>query len=173
MYMEIVRVPPDDPIANAAIYSVLSRSHDKRIKQKNLDFYRETYKEFIEKDRGNVVFLVPLIDGDPRGLSVCQIRNDKNRNFKSFTVVEKSLRRRGIGKALLRRKLTILRKHYKNIMHLSFVNVSNKAGIALCNSSGLVVIGEGARKQKKGEKSKSKKSSFLIFSTVENEECAW
>ena len=144
----IIQIHSEDFLAKRAIYDVLNRNHDGRIRQEVLDFWRQGCSRFISHERGgDVIFLVALSEDGIVGLSCAAILRDSRRCFNSLTVVSRNSARQGIGTNLLKAKVALLKIRYPKSSLLSHVSKTNEPSIKMCTSSGLNIIGEGIRER--------------------------
>lgn len=143
--MRILQVHPGDYLARNAVRDVLNRHHDKRIKQKTLDFYRTTFINALN-DGGSVIFLVGFDDdGVPIAISAIANVEDGKYAKHSITVVDSTARKKGLGKKILSAKMNIFRNISPSKTYRGYVNKNNEQSIKMCSSVGLIISGEGAR----------------------------
>lgn len=155
----------NDPIVTKTIGLVLNAGHDKKIKTRTLTFYRNAYltKRFIEK-KGNIIFLVGLINHDPIAVSACAIGKKSQYTMHSFTIVHPSFRNLSVGSLMLQAKLALLEKYHPEATIKFFISKTNEAAIKLCKGVDLRIVGEGTR-----EREDRDPTHFFIFSDEELE----
>jgi ribosomal protein S18 acetylase RimI-like enzyme len=146
--MEALQFSIDDAFSRDSVFNVLNGSHDRRIRQKTLDFYRNGYPSFLKKN-GTIIWLVGIDDVCNKiGISGCAFGCKSKQVIHSFTAVHPEFRRLGYGKKLLSAKLHILRTRHPKAMYRSYVNMKNTASIKMCSGVGLIITDEGKRKRK-------------------------
>ncbi len=160
--MKIFQVYPNDSLARESVTTVLNSYHDKRIRQKTLDFYRNGCVSLLSKN-GSVVWLVSIDEdsGLRTGISLCAFGAKTKKVMHSITVVHAEFRRVGLGKLLLSSKMKILRKRHPNISYKSFVNINNEPSVKMCVSAGLIITDKGSR-----ERTNSEPTEFFIFEDI-------
>lgn len=149
--IKIIRVHSGDLLARQSINTIMNPGHDGRVRQSILSFYREGFRNFLDKTTGDVLFLLALLDSSPVGMSSCQIIYNRKRNYKSTTIVNPEYRRLGAGKMLLETKIEMLKVFFPTIQHLSFVSKENESAVMMCKSSGLKIVDEGKRNREDKE----------------------
>lgn len=156
--MEIIQVSPTDSLAKKTVYDILNHSHDKRIKQKTLDFYRNGIEKFLSRN-GVVIWLIGIdASSNKVGITGCAFGCKSKQVIHSITVVSPNFRKLGYGKMLLNAKLGILRKEYSKIKYRSYVSINNQPSIKMCAGVGLIITDEGSR-----EREGKEPTSFFVF----------
>jgi GNAT superfamily N-acetyltransferase len=156
--MNLIQLSANDSYFKTFVISVLNTSHNSKIRQKTLDFYRNGISDFLLKN-GAVICVAGVDDiGCKIGISCCAFGIKSKSVIHSITVVDSRFRNNGYGKKLLNAKIQILRNEYPTIFYKSYVNVDNKYSILMCSAIGLIIDGEGQREREGKEPSK-----FLIF----------
>ncbi len=160
--MKIFQVYPDDPLAKESVTTILNNNHDKRIRQKTLDFYRNGCTSLLTKN-GSVIWLVSIDEdsGLKTGISLCAFGAKTKKVMHSITVVHAEFRRIGLGKSLLSSKMNILRNRHSNVSYKSFVNINNEPSVKMCVSAGLVITDKGSR-----ERTNSEPTEFFVFEDI-------
>jgi len=156
--MEIIQLSPTDSLTKKTVYEILNHSHDKRIRQKTLDFYRNGIENFLKRN-GAVIWLVCIDDSSIKvGISACAFGCKTKQVIHSITTVHPNYRKMGYGKKLLNAKVEILAKEYPKTKYRSYVNINNQASIKMCSGVGLVITDEGTRKRREKDP-----TSFFVF----------
>ena len=156
--MEVIQLSPTDSFSQGAVYSILNHSHDRRIRQKTLDFYRNGFSHFLGRN-GVILWLVGLDDNNNKvGISGCAFGCLTKQVIHSITVVHPDFRNHGYGKLLLHAKLQILRGTYPRAKYRSYVNIDNEYSIKMCSGVGLTISSEGQRDREDKEPTK-----FFVF----------
>jgi len=159
--MDVVQLSMCDSFSRDSIFSVLNHSHDKRIRQKTLDFYRNGFKEVLTKN-GIVIWLVGIDKFCNKvGVTGCAFGCKTKQIMHSITTVLPEFRHLGYGKKLLNAKLEILRNKYPKASYRSYVNVNNEYSIKMCSGVGLTISSKGKRKREDKEP-----TNFFVFEDI-------
>ena len=145
--MKVIQLSPTDSYSRNSVYSVLNHSHDKRIRQVTLDFYRNGFTHFLSRN-GIIIWLIGLDDNNNKvGISGCAFGCKSKQVIHSITTVHPEFRNLGHGKELMHAKLQILRETYPRASYRSFVNINNEYSIKMCSGVGLTISDEGKRER--------------------------
>lgn len=148
----IVQIHPNDSLARRAVFDILNRHSDKRIRQAVLDFWRRDYTDFIKHKRGgDTIFLVDFRQRGIVGISCAAILRNSRRCFNSLTVVSRNHRNNGIGTNLLKSKIRLIETRYSDSFLVTYTSKANKHSIKMCESAGLHIIDEGRREREDKE----------------------
>ena len=156
--MNVLQLSTGDSFSRSMVHEILNSSHDKRIRQKTLDFYRTATSPFLMRN-GVVIWLVGIDDSNNKvGLSACAFGCKTRQVIHSITIVAEPFRRMGHGRKLLSTKMSLLRTLYPDASYRSFVNINNQASIRMCSGIGLMITDEGER-----ERRGKKPTQFYVF----------
>ena len=155
--MKVIQLASTDTFAISTVYSILNHSHDRRIRQKTLSFYRNGKANFLNRN-GIILWFVGFADGNQVGITCCAFGCKSKQVYHSITTVLPNFRRMGYGKKLLNAKMETLRKEYPDVKYRSFVNINNEPSIRMCSAVGLIISGDGERIREEKEPTK-----FHIF----------
>lgn len=156
--MQVIQLSPTDSYSQASVYSVMNHSHDRRIRQKTLDFYRNGFNHFLSRN-GTIIWLVGLDESNNKvGISGCAFGCITKQVMHSITTIHPEFRNLGYGKLLIHAKLQILRETYPRASYRSYVNVDNEYSIKMCSGIGLTISGEGKR-----EREGKNTTRFFVF----------
>jgi GNAT superfamily N-acetyltransferase len=134
----IARVRVGDALYNQAIEEVLvPESHKKRVPQEVLDFYRNNAANV--NDLGRVIAIIAFCGDAVAGISSCLISEDGSSSSMSMTVVHKDACGRGLGSALFRSKMEIVRSLYVNCRYTTSINKNNSGALTIVRRAGLQI----------------------------------